>query len=231
MKQILRKGVLFIVVVTFFNIIIGCTSQVNTYNEAEKLVRNAEKISLSLKNEIDYTKRLEKDKEQAFSIPDQELVTKTESAYNKAKKFVDNIKDKKDKEELEKRIKSIKLVLSNASTIATVLKNGDQFNQAEKDLVAFYTQDTLSNDLEAKTAEFETIVSGKNTLQKLLPFDWEKPFEENVLKDGTTTLQNAKDMVAVQKSLGDLTTYIANQGEKAEIDKKITEIKTAIANI
>lgn len=151
MKQILKKGLLFIVVVIFFNIIISCTSQVNTNNETEKLVKNAEKLSSTLKNEIDYSKRLKKDKEQAFAIPDQELVTKTESAYDKAKKPVNNIKDKKDKVKMNKRLKSVKLVLSNASTIVTALKKGNEFNQAEKDLVAFYSQNTLSADLEGKS--------------------------------------------------------------------------------
>lgn len=49
--------------------------------------------------------------------------------------------------------------------------------------------------------------------------------------DGSTVLQTAKDMVAVQKNLNSLNTFITNQGEKTEVDKKITEIRTAIANI
>jgi uncharacterized protein YvpB len=229
LKQVMKKGLLFIIVATFFNIIIGCTSQVNTYNETEKLVKNAETLSSSVKNEIDYTKRLKKDKEQAFAIPDQELVTKTESAYDKAKKSVNNTtKDKKAK--MNNQLKSIKLVLSNASTIVQALKKGTELNQAEKDLVAFYTQNPLSPDLETKAGEFEKTTSDKDTLQKSLPSDWQKPFEENVLKDGSTVLQTAKAMVGVQKNLSSLNSFI-NQGNKTEINKKMTEIKTAIAAI
>jgi uncharacterized protein YvpB len=223
LKQVMKKGLLFMIVAAFFNIIVGCSSQVN---ETEKLVKSAEKLSSSLKNDIDYMKRLKKDKEQAFAIPDQELVTKTESAFEKAKKSIHNIKDNNE----NKRLNSIKLVIANALAITTALNRGDQLNQSEKELVAFYIQNPLSGDLETKVNEFEKMAPEKDTLQKSLPSDWQKPFEENVLKDSTTVLQNAKAMAAVQKNLGSLTTLI-NQGNKTEIDKKMTEIKSAIAGI
>jgi uncharacterized protein YvpB len=224
LKQMMKKGLLFIIVAAFFNIIIGCTNQVN---EAEKLVKSAEKFSLSLKNEIDYSKRQDKDKAHAFAAPNQELVNKTESAYEKAKKSSSKLKDNHD---MSKSLLSIKLVLSSASAITTALNMGEQLNQSEKDLVAVYTQNPLSADLEAKVSEFEKMLPEKNTLQTSLPSDWQKPFEENVLKDGSTVLQTAKNMASVQKGLSSLPELI-NKGNKSQIDQKLTEIKTAVTGI
>lgn len=49
MRHIFKKVLPTIIVAAFLTIIIGCNSQVNSNNETEKLVKNAEKLSTSLK--------------------------------------------------------------------------------------------------------------------------------------------------------------------------------------